>query len=325
MKKDNLEDIFKDSFENFEAEVSPSVWSNIQTALKGVGIGLLGKALLNKIGTNTIVAVISSAAAIVSTVLVINWGKTDPRPVAHKTVQKNVVEKPKPVKVDEIKDFLSTTPETKKTENITQPEVSTEVKEKEKPAGTVAIKKDKINQIINEYSKLPVASISASPVGGTVPLIINLTNSGNGTINKWDFGDGQKENNANPVHVYDVPGVYTIKLTSTNAEGKTHVDSVKIEVTGNSSISSVPASFSPNGDGINDILTFKSKYIANISSVIVDKKGKTVYSWDGIDFQWNGKDLKGVPVAEGTYIYIINAVGVDGKKFEQKGTINLTR
>lgn len=321
MKKNNIEDLFKDSFENFEAEVSPGVWSNIQTALKGIGIGLLGKAVLNKIGSNTIVAVISSAAAIITTVLVINWGKTKNKPVADNVAPKKVVEMPKPAKVDEIKEFLSnTSAETQK------PEIKPEKTiEKEKSSEVVAIRKDKIKEVINEYSTLPVAAISASPIGGTVPLIINLSNNGNGTINKWDFGDGQKESGVNPVHVYDTPGIYTVRLTSTNAEGKTSVDSVKIEVTGNSSISSIPASFSPNGDGINDILTFKSKFIANINSIIVDKKGKPVYTWNGVDFQWDGKDQKGIPVAEGTYIYIINAVGLDGKKFEQKGSIILTR
>lgn len=321
MKKNNIEDLFKDSFENFEAEVSPTVWSNIQTALKGIGIGLLGKAILNKIGTNTIVAVISSAAAIITTVLVINWGKTNNKPVANNVAPKKVIERPKPAKVDEIKEFLSTTPA-----EITKTEAeSSKTKQNVNSEGTIKIKKDKIKEVINEYSNLPVASISASPIGGTVPLIINLSNNGNGTINKWDFGDGQKESGINPVHVYDTPGIYTVRLTSTSPDGKTSVDSVKIEVTGNSSISSIPASFSPNGDGVNDILTFKSKFIANINSVIVDKKGKTVYSWDGIDFQWNGKDEKDIPVAEGTYFYIINAVGVDGKKFEQKGSIILTR
>jgi gliding motility-associated-like protein len=323
MKKNDIEDLFKESFENFEAEVSPGVWSNIQTALKGVGIGLIGKTILNKIGTNTIVALISSAAAIIGTVVVINWGgKTETKTIATKTEPKKVIEKPKPVEVNEIKDFLISKPEEK---NVKPAEMEAKVKEAEKTPGITSIKKDKIKEVINEYSNLPIASISASPVGGTVPLIINLTNNGNGSINKWDFGDGQKEVGVNPVHVYDVPGVYTVHLISTNTEGKTFIDSVKIEVSGNSSISSIPTSFTPNGDGVNDVLTFKSKFIANISSVIVDKKGRTVYSWDGIDFQWDGKDLKGAPAAEGTYFYIINAIGVDGKKFEQKGKIILTR
>ena len=67
MKKKNIEDLFKDSFENFEAEVSPSVWKNVQAALKGAGLGLLGKMLINKMGANAIVGIVSSAAAVVAT------------------------------------------------------------------------------------------------------------------------------------------------------------------------------------------------------------------------------------------------------------------
>lgn len=323
MKKNNIEDLFKDSFEDFEAEVSPGVWSNIQTALKGVGIGLIGKAILNKIGTNTIVAVISSAAAIISTVVIMNWGgKTNTKTISETNIPKKVIEKPKPVKVNEIKDFLSSDP-VEKTNSMS--EIPESKKENEKTPGSVSIKKDKINEVINEYSNLPAASISASPVGGTVPLIINLNNNGNGTTNKWDFGDGQKENGVNPIHVYDVPGVYTIRLMSAGPDGKAVVDSVKIEVTGNSSISSVPKYFSPNGDGNKDVFSFKSENIASENGVIVDKKGNTVYSWNTIDFQWDGKNLKGLPAPEGTYFYIVNAVGMDGKKFEQKGNIILTR
>lgn len=325
MKKNNIEDLFKDSFENFEAEVSPGVWSNIQTALKGVGIGLLGKALLNKIGTNTLVAVISSAAAVISTVIVINWGgKPHTKTVADtKPVPKTVIEKPKPVHVEEIKQFLSDNPTVSskpETKNKEEAKNTSELKN-----NTIQIKKEKINEVISEYSDLAVASISASPIGGTVPLIVNISNSGTGKINKWNFGDGQKETGANPVHVYDVPGVYTISLTSVGTDGKTSTDSIKVEVTGNSSISAIPPSFSPNGDGVNDVFHFTSKFIANISSVIFDKKGHTIYKWEGKDFNWDGNDQAGKPVKEGTYFYIINAEGVDGKKFEQKGRINLVR
>jgi gliding motility-associated-like protein len=122
-----------------------------------------------------------------------------------------------------------------------------------------------------------------------------------------------------------VPGIYTIALTSTGSDGKTSTDSIKVEVTGNSSISAIPLSFSPNGDGVNDIFNFTSKHIANMSSVIFDKKGRTIYKWEGKDFKWDGNDEAGKPAKEGTYFYIINAEGVDGKKFEQKGRINLVR
>jgi gliding motility-associated-like protein len=319
-KKDNIEDIFKDSFENFEAEVSPSIWANIQTALKGAGIGLLGKTLLNKIGTNTIVAIISSAAAVISTVVVMNWGSNHKK--IDKTQKNIVVENPKPVNVDEIKQFLSAE---KKDINSDQQSNDKSETPPSKDQYSTAIKKEKINTLINEYSASPIAVIAANPVGGTVPLVINLSNSGTGKINKWSFGDGQKETSSNPVHVYDVPGLYTIALSSTNSDGTIAYDSVKVEVTGNSSLASIPTSFSPNGDGDKDFFVFKSANIINLSAIVVDPKGKTVFVGDVTKNRWDGKDLKGKKVKEGAYFYFLTAEGVDGKKFEQKGKIILSR
>lgn len=324
MKKDEFENIFKDSFEDFEAEVSPNVWKNVQTALKGAGIGLLGKAVLNKIGANTLIAVVSSAAAVVGTVVVMNWGsKADPKPVA--TVEPTIkIENPKPAKVEEIRDFLSDKP----AKPAVPAESKTPVKQDKNDSKAnvpLTIKKDKIEEVISEYSKSMVASISASPIAGTVPLVVNVTNTGTGKINKWNFGDGQKDNNPNPVHVYDTPGLYTIALSSVGADGKTAVDSVRIEVTGNSSLASMPTSFSPNGDGDKDFFVFEKKNIVNMTAIIVDEKGKTIYIWDETHTKWDGKDLKGKPAKEGVYFYIQTAEGADGKKYEQKGSIRLTR
>ncbi|HEX8515081.1 MAG TPA: gliding motility-associated C-terminal domain-containing protein [Bacteroidia bacterium] len=330
MKKNDIEDLFKDSFKDFEAEVSPGVWSNIQTALKGIGIGLLGKALLNKIGTSTIVAVVSSAAAVISTVVIMNLGgKSQPKPGAEtkQPVAGEQHETVKPLAPQEIKEFL--------TDNTSAQSNTPAVKENTLPAESgkaqktdkspTHIKKEKMKEVISQYSDHTIASISASPIGGTVPLIVNVSNSGTGKVNKWDFGDGQKETGANPVHVYDIPGIYTISLTSTGPDGKISTDSVKIEVFGNSSISSVPTTFSPNGDGSVDVFKVNSQDISNMDVVIFDKTGTTIYKWQGTKGQWDGKDLEGKPAKEGIYFFIINAIGIDGKKYDQKGTIKLTR
>ena len=106
MKKKNIEDLFKDSFENFEAEVSPSVWKNIQTALKGAGLGLLGKMLLNKLGANAIVGIVSSAAAVVATVFVMNGTENKTNTPKAVEAPKVVAETQKP-SVAEIKEFLA--------------------------------------------------------------------------------------------------------------------------------------------------------------------------------------------------------------------------
>lgn len=322
--ENDLEDLFKESFSEFEADVNPSIWKNIQTGLKGAGIGVLIQTIFNKIGSTTLVAAVSSVSAVIATILVMNFtSKPKTVPVVTNKIDKTIL-KPDKASVKEIKTFLADgkgKPEAK-------PEVETVVKEQKEEKATEAVKKDKkkIQSVIKSLAEQPIASISASPVAGTVPLIVNLANSGTGKVNKWSFGDGQKPNVAvNPVHVFENPGVYTILLTSTNADGRTSVDSIKIEATGNSSIASIPGSFSPNGDGIDDLFVFQSKNIVNMEVVLFDKKGKIVYNWKGIDGKWDGKNQQGKQAQDGIYYYIITADGVDGKKYEQKGSIKLTR
>lgn len=326
MKQNEFEDIFKNSFENFEEEVSPTVWKNVQTALKGAGIGLIGKTILNKIGTNTLVAIVSSAAAVVGTVLVLNWSTSPSKPAAHKPAPKAVADRPKKANVEEIKEFLSTNSNSAAPAKQEQPnEVANVEPVKPQVKENIKVKKDKMAEVIHEYSEAAVASISASPVGGTVPLVVNITNAGSGKVNRWSFGDGQRESGANPVHVYDVPGVYTITLTSLAADGRTAVDSIKVEVTGNSSIPSFPKEFSPNGDNIQDTFSFKPVYMTSMSVTVFDKKGTILYKSASLDARWDGLDMKGKKVKEGLYFYILTADGIDGKKYEQKGSIRLTR
>lgn len=325
-ENEQFENLFKDSFENFEAEVNPSVWKNVQTGLKGAGLGFLLKTAINKIGSNALVAIVSSTATILATLLVMNWSGNKhvvaPKPISEAPV---LVKTPDPEKVEKIKDFLATdnnsaSPAENKKETApaeTSPAVNNPILKKDKA---------KIQEVIKSFAnEQSIAAISASTVGGTVPLIVNLNNSGTGKINKWDFGDGKKESGVNPVHVYDTPGIYTVSLSSVGSDGKTATDSVQIEVLGNSSIASIPNSFSPNGDGVNDVFVFQSKNIVSMNAVIFDKKGNIVYTQNGIDGKWDGRDQKGRPAKPGTYYFIINAEGVDGKKYEQKGPINLTR
>lgn len=321
MKKDNLEDLFKDSFENFEAEVNPTVWKNVQTALKGVGLGLIGKMLLNKLGSSAVISIVSSAAAVIATVFVMNGtgtktNKTAPKGEANPKV---VAEAVKP-SVEEIKTFLA--PE--KVEVKETPEV---VKNEGEAKNMLTITNDKINSVLKEYSEQAVADISASPIGGQAGLVVNFINNGTGKTNKWDFGDGKKEVGVNPPHYYDEPGIYTVVLTSTSAEGKTSADSIKIEVTAkeNSSVRSASGDFSPNGDGVRDYFGFNAENLINQTVVVFDKNKTIVYQSGSLAAKWDGTNLKGKPVKDGEYYYIQKAEGKDSKKYEQSGKIKLAR
>jgi PKD repeat protein len=67
----------------------------------------------------------------------------------------------------------------------------------------------------------PVASFSATPTSGTVPLTVAFTDSSSGTPTSWywAFGDGANATRKNPAHIYTIPGKYTVSLTATNSGG----------------------------------------------------------------------------------------------------------
>jgi PKD repeat protein len=271
-----------------------------------------------------------------------NWtsGAAKPKEQANHTEHKVKVQTP-PAKVEEIKDFLSDkNAATKSSEQPVNPPVA------ENKENGVVIKKDKkeLESVINSLSGKTIATISASNVGGSVPLIVSVSNNGSGKINRWDFGDGKKETGSDPIHVYDVPGIYTITLTSTAADGSVATDNIKVEVTASSMLKNPgidEVSFTPNGDSINDIFIQRGENMQEMRVVIFDSKQNIVKSiflkrnqneklkTDGrgseLVGQWDGLDMQGKPAKEGTYYYILNAIGGDGKKYDKKGKINLSR
>ncbi|MES2394937.1 MAG: PKD domain-containing protein, partial [Bacteroidota bacterium] len=267
MKKDDIDDLFKKSFENYEAEVNPSVWKNIRIGLKWGGLALLFNTLLHKIGFGTIIAILSSAV-IISTVAILNK-KNKSDDVTQNT--KIETQLPPPI-IEKPASVLDTTQEQKLENGKPLSEGNSNNTQKTAAATNTIVessKKDnkKIESVINKFSKEPIASISASPVGGTAPLIVDLSNTGSGKTNKWTYSDGKKDKStSNPVHVFETPGIYSVILTSTNDKGETATDSIKVEVTGNSSISSIPKDFSPNGDGVLDVFVFQTKNIAKMNA-----------------------------------------------------------
>jgi PKD repeat protein len=68
-----------------------------------------------------------------------------------------------------------------------------------------------------EGGEAPVltADFLAAPVSGTAPLTVSFTDMTTGNPKYWtyNFGDGFTSSSENPVHTYQRPGIYTVKLT----------------------------------------------------------------------------------------------------------------
>jgi PKD repeat protein len=68
----------------------------------------------------------------------------------------------------------------------------------------------------------PVASFTSNISGGIEPVAVQFNDTSSGGAPdfwNWNLGDGGTSSLQNPVHVYAVEGIYTVKLTVTNGAG----------------------------------------------------------------------------------------------------------
>jgi gliding motility-associated-like protein len=98
---------------------------------------------------------------------------------------------------------------------------------------------------------------------------------------------------------------------------------VKIKVKGVSTLY-VPNSFTPNGDGINDIFLIPYTHVETFNMMIFNKWGNLLFETNDINVGWDGKYYSEL-VPEGIYIYSIKAIGEDGVNYRKLGSVTLLR
>ena len=119
-----------------------------------------------------------------------------------------------------------------------------------------------------------------------------------------------------------------LKATFTNGETTWHyptedMDSVIFQLSISGSKLLFPNTFTPNGDGQNDILRAKEyQSIVEFNASVFNRWGQCMYRWDIVEEGWDGK-VGGSYVKNGAYYLVVNAKGADGTKYRIKKTINV--
>jgi PKD repeat protein len=68
--------------------------------------------------------------------------------------------------------------------------------------------------------KQPHADFTSNNLAACAPSVVNFTNlSTDGDTYFWDFGDGSTSTNVNPSHIYNVPGIFTVRLVANSQLG----------------------------------------------------------------------------------------------------------
>lgn len=102
-----------------------------------------------------------------------------------------------------------------------------------------------------------------------------------------------------------------------------NVESNLLEVIYRSKVA-FPNAFSPNGDGVNDIFNFESRYVMSVNMKIYNRWGELVYQTTDVDRGWDGT-ANGKPASLGTYIHHTMLTDDMGITFVKSGEIVLIR
>lgn len=170
-----------------------------------------------------------------------------------------------------------------------------------------------------------IALFTANPITGETPLTVNFINNSIGAANYlWQFGTGDSSNLANPTYIYLPLGTSTVCLTAISSTGCIDTACAAIDIYLNS-VFIIPNVFTPNDDNINDIFTVQGVGLIELNAEIYNRWGEKQFEWHTVSGGWNGHSASGVKASDGTYFFIINAKGIDGKEYFKKGTFTLIR
>jgi gliding motility-associated-like protein len=136
-----------------------------------------------------------------------------------------------------------------------------------------------------------------------------------------------------PVYTYENTGRYMVKLISAKqTTGFTCRDTfyLKDYIVIDTSLVKIAPAFTPNGDGVNDVLTVKTRSLESLEFQIFNRWGRIVHRFSKTGFipadselaAWDGR-ISGKLATPGVYFYVADAQGRDGKRRRKKGFVEM--
>ena len=174
---------------------------------------------------------------------------------------------------------------------------------------------------------LPVACFRLSPSGNSYSfgsLIQFWDCSDNADLWHWDFGNGEVSNEQNTSYSYPQVGVYTVSLAVNDAFGCADTTTQIVEVREEMRIY-IPNSFSPNGDGLNDVFMPAGIQLSEdgYRLEIFNRWGQMVFSTTDLNQGWDGM-FRGKMVEKGTILtYLLHYQNKDGRQFVREGHVTV--
>jgi large repetitive protein len=186
--------------------------------------------------------------------------------------------------------------------------------------------KDSVNVLIGDYPTVTLGpDLTLSP--GTQHQMQSVIQ--NGPISQYTWTPATNLSCSNcPLPTANIQSNISYTLTVKNIYGCSASDTVNIKVSCDKSQIFIPNAFTPDGDGINDLLIIRGtgtiKYFR-----IFNRWGEMVFEKmnfrpDNANYAWDGK-IKGVAGPPDVYVYTAEAMCDNGTVLTYKGNISILK
>lgn len=175
----------------------------------------------------------------------------------------------------------------------------------------------------------PNADFSFSPKNPVAGLdLVHLYNQSIGAgQSSWHWlpqsADSTWPSGENVTHVFENTGTYPVVLLVTNAAGCADTIIKQIVVEDEFGLF-VPNTFTPDGDGLNDVFGPKGTGLKKYSLRIFDRWGQQIFYSAAFEKGWDGTKLNS-PCQQDEYVWLIEGLKTDGTKFSRTGHVLLLR
>ena len=181
---------------------------------------------------------------------------------------------------------------------------------------------------VGQYPTVNLGPDLILPAGNLHPLTSTITN---GPIAKWLWTPATNLTCSNcAVPVAEIKKNITYTVIATTPYGCSASDTINIKVTCSQDQVYIPNAFSPDGDGINDVLMVRASGIVTVKYFrIFNRWGELVF--EKTDFVannplygWDGK-VKGIAAGPDVFVYTCEALCENGSLFTYKGNVTIIK
>ncbi len=128
---------------------------------------------------------------------------------------------------------------------------------------------------------------------------------------------------SNPIANPTETTIYTVNVT--NGQGCVATKTITLNVLSsecNEPFVFFPNAFTPNGDGLNDVLRIRGNALSEVMFIIFDRWGERIFETNSVDGAWDGT-YKGKLLPPDVYGYYLEAKCIFGGEYKKQGNVTL--